>query len=125
MSRFYLLNWSLGVNGIAWYSWSDLSNQPVSVQTAYQQTYNWLSGSSLTTPCAASGNIWSCTITKSGTQYLIMWDASQSCANGSCSTTTQTVGSQWTQYQDMTSAAAAVSVSGRSVPVGIKPVVLN
>lgn len=125
MSRFYLLNWSLGVNGIAWYTWSDLSNQPAQVQTAYQQTYNWLSGSSLTTPCAANGNIWSCTITKSGTQYLIMWDASQSCANGSCSTTTQTVGSQWTQYQDMTSAAAAVSVSGRSVPVGIKPVVLN
>jgi Putative Ig domain len=125
MSRFYLLNWSLGVNGIAWYSWSDLSNQPASVQTAYQQTYNWLSGSSLTTPCAASGNIWSCTITKSGTQYLIMWDASQSCANGSCSTTTQTVAAQWAQYQDMTASTAAVAISGRSVPVGIKPVVLQ
>jgi hypothetical protein len=125
MSRFYILNWSLGVQGIAWYTWSDLSNQPASVQTAYQQTYNWLSGSSLTTPCAANGNIWSCTINKSGTQYLIMWDASQSCANGSCTTSNQTVASEWAQYQDMTATNAAVAISGRSVPVGIKPVVLR
>ena len=65
------------------------------------------------------------TITKSGTQYLIMWDSSQSCANGSCTTSNQTVGSHFTQYQDMTTASTPIDISGRLVPVGIKPIVLH
>jgi hypothetical protein len=125
MPRFYLMTWSLNVSGIAWYDWTYLTTQPAAVQTAYQQTYNWLSGSTLTTPCAAAGTIYSCTINKSGTQYLVMWDSSQSCANGSCTTSNQTVGSQWSQYQDMTTANAPISISGRIVPLGIKPVVLH
>jgi hypothetical protein len=125
MPRFYLVDWSLGISGIAWYDWTYLTTLPVGVQTSYQQTYNWLAGSTLTTPCAPTGNIWSCTITKSGAQYLIMWDASQSCANGSCTTSNQTVGSQWSTYQDMTTASTPISISGRLVPLGIKPVVLH
>ena len=125
MPRFYLVDWSLGISGIAWYDWTSLTTEPVAVQTSYQQTYNWLSGSTLTTPCAPTGNIWSCTITKSGAQYQIMWDASQSCTNGSCSTANQTVGSQWSTYQDMTTASTPISISGRIVPLGIKPVVLH
>jgi len=125
MARFYLINWSLNISGMAWYDWNELVAQPASVQTAYQQTYNWLANSSLSTPCAASGNVWSCSITQSGKQYLIMWDASQSCANGSCTTGNQTVASQWTQYQDMTTASSPITISGHVVPVGIKPVVLQ
>ncbi len=125
MPRFYLMNWSLNISGMAWYDWSYLTTQPAAVQTAYQQTYNWLANSSLTTPCEAVGNIYSCSINKSGTQYLVMWDSSQSCANGSCTTSNQTVGAQWSQYQDMTTADAPISISGSIVPVGIKPVVLH
>ncbi len=54
-----------------------------------------------------------------------MWDASQSCANGVCTTVNQTVSSQWTQYQDMTAASSPITISGSVVPLGIKPVVLN
>jgi hypothetical protein len=125
MARFYLINWSLNISGMAWYDWNELVAQPASVQTAYQQTYNWLASSSLSTPCSASGNLWSCGITQSGKQYLIMWDASQSCANGSCTTTNQTVASQWTTYQDMTTASTPITISGHVVPIGIKPVVLH
>jgi hypothetical protein len=125
MPRFYLTSWSLGISGIAWYDWTYLTTLPAPVQNAYQQTYNWLAGSSLTSPCTASGTVWSCTITKSGTPYLIMWDTSQSCANGSCTTASQTVASKWSTYQEMTSANAAITVSGRIVPLGIKPVVLQ
>lgn len=125
MPRFYLFTWSLNVSGIAWYDWTSLASQPTSVQTAYQQTYNWLVDASLTTPCAPSGTVWSCTITTGGKQYLIMWDASQSCANGSCTTANQTVASQWTRYQDMTTESVPVSISGGTIPVGIKPVVLQ
>jgi len=125
MSRFYLINWSLNVSGMAWYDWGELSAEPASVPTAYQQTYNWLAAASLSTPCAAVGTVWSCGITLSGKSYLIMWDTAQTCANGSCTTGNQTVASQWTEYQDMTTASSPITISGHVVPVGIKPVVLQ
>ena len=122
--RFYLMDWSLGLSGIAWY-YATSQAEPASAETSYQQTYNWLANASLVTPCAASGTVWSCTILGGGTQYLIMWDTSQSCSNGSCTTGSQTVGSQWTQYQDMTTASSPIAISGHVVPVGIKPVVIH
>jgi hypothetical protein len=125
MARFYLLHWSLNISGVAWYDWNELVAQPASVQTAYQQTYNWLANSSLSTPCTSSGTVWSCGITQSGKQYQIMWDTAQSCASGSCTMGNQTVASQWTQYQDMTTASNPSTISGHVVPVGIKPVVLQ
>jgi hypothetical protein len=124
MPRFYLMSWTLGINGMAWY-YANSSAEPDTAITAYQQTYNWLVDATLVTPCAASGTVWSCTISSSGTQYLIMWDTSQSCANGLCTTKNETVGSQWTQYRDMTTASSAITISGGVVPIGIKPVVLN
>ncbi|MGD0267831.1 MAG: putative Ig domain-containing protein, partial [Candidatus Sulfotelmatobacter sp.] len=124
MPRFYLLNWSLGINGMAWY-YADSSVEPAQAETAYQQTYNWLVNATLVTPCAAVGTVWSCTISSSGTQSLIMWDTSQSCANGTCTTGNQTVSSKWTQYQNMTIAGSPITISGGVVPVGIQPVLLN
>jgi hypothetical protein len=124
MPRFYLTNWSLGISGMAWYTAASQA-EPVEAETSYQQTYNWLVNASLVTPCAASGTVWSCTISGSGTQYLIMWDTAQTCASGSCTTANQTVASQWTQYRDITTASTPVTISGGVVPVGIKPVLLN
>lgn len=124
MPRFYLINWTLNISGMAWYAASSMA-EPVQAQTSYQQTYNWLSGASLTTPCAATGTVWSCGLTISGKPYLAMWDTSQTCANGSCSTGNQVVSSEWTTYQDMTTASSPLTISGSMVPVGIKPILLN
>lgn len=124
MPRFYLINWTLNISGMAWYT-ANSQAEPVEAQTSYQQTYNWLSGAILSTPCAATGTVWSCGITISGNPYLILWDTSQTCANNSCSTAIQTVAPQWTQYQDMTAASNPITISGGVVPVGIKPVLLN
>jgi hypothetical protein len=123
MPRYLLINWSLGITAMHWYTWESIT--PTSVQTSYQQAYNWLYGSTLTTPCAAVSTVWSCGITKSGTSYLIMWDTAQSCANGSCTTANQTVAPNWTHYQDMTTASTPIGISGGVVPLGIKPVVLH
>lgn len=124
MPRFYLLNWSLGLDGIAWYTAGSVA-EPVEAQTSYQQTYNLLVNSSLVSPCAASGTVWSCEIINAGTLNLIMWDTAQSCADGSCTTANQIVASQWTEYQDATTASTPITISGHVVPVGIKPVVLH
>jgi len=122
MSRFYLINWSLGITGMAWYN---PDHDPPQALTSNRQTYNWLANASLVTPCAATGTVWSCVISDSGKQYLIMWDTSQSCANGVCTTGNQTVASQWTQYQDLTATSIPIAISGQIVPVGIKPILLN
>jgi hypothetical protein len=121
MPRFYLIDWTLGISGMAWYN---EAQGPTTVLTSYQQTYNWLEGSTLTTPCAANGTVWSCTISKAGKESLVMWDTAQTCSNGSCTTSSQTVASSWETYQDMTSASTAATISGHAVPVGIKPIVL-
>ena len=125
MPRLYLTMWSLGISGSAFYSWDVLEGEPAAVQTSYEQAYNWLAGSVLTSPCSATGTVWSCEINKSGTAYLIMWDTSKSCSAGSCTTGNQTVASQWVHQQDMTSASSPSGISGNSVAVGIKPVVLS
>jgi hypothetical protein len=125
MPRMYLIGWSLGVTGSAWYTWDSLKAAPAAVQTSYQQAFNWLTGAVLTSPCAASGTVWTCGITKNGIAYGIIWDASQSCSGGSCTTGSQTVGTQWGHYQDMTTVSTPAAVSGHVVAVGIKPVVLS
>jgi hypothetical protein len=120
--RFYLISWSLGITGNAWYT---AANDPASAVVSAQQTYNWLTGSSLSTPCGATGTVYSCGFTHGGNSYLAMWDTAQSCSGGSCTTANQTVAAQWTHYQDMTSASSPSAISGNSVPVGIKAVVLS
>jgi hypothetical protein len=124
MPRFYLVNWTLGISGMAWYSASSQA-EPATAQTSYQQTYNWLNGSFLTTPCAANGTVWSCEITNAGSLYLIMWDTSQSCSNGSCTKANRSVPPPWRQYRDMTTASTPIAISGGSVPIGIKAVLMN
>ena len=83
MPRFYLIDWSLGITGSAWY---EEPNSTAAANTSYQQTFSWLVGATLTTPCAAAGNVWTCEISKDASTYQIVWDASQSCSNGTCTT---------------------------------------
>ena len=127
--RFYMMSWSLGVSGVAFYDWDDLQSQAGAVgQTSMQQTIQWLQGSTLTTPCTANGTVWSCTITKSGVQYGIIWDSSQTCSGSAnnCTTKTQTLDSCWGHYQDMTSASTPAAVpKSHTVQVGIKPLLLS
>jgi hypothetical protein len=125
MPRFYLVNWTLGISAMAWYTWDELATEPAEVETAYEQTYSWLGNSSLVSPCSAAGTVWSCTIAKNGIPYLILWDTAQSCGGGICTTANQTVGAQWIQYRDMTAASDAANIVGHTVAVGIKPVLLN
>jgi len=125
MPRLYLTMWSLGISGSAFYTWDALKAEPAEVKTSYQQAYNWLVGSVLTSRCSATGTVWSCGINKSGTPYLVMWDDAQSCAAGSCTTANQPVSTLWGHHQDMTASTASSAISGNSVAVGIKPVVLS
>ncbi len=128
--RMYLSLWSQGVTGSALYTWDSIGQTftgaaKAQVLAAYTQTYNWLMGAVLTSPCSESGTVWQCAIRRNGVPYGMIWDTSQSCSGGTCTTANQTVGTQWGHYQDMTTASTPAAIAGHSVAVGIKPVVLS
>jgi hypothetical protein len=88
VAREYVFNWALGLPNCNWYGWSDVSNVGVDQDgggawtiltagaVAYQQTYNWLNGATMTS-CALDGNgTWVARITRSGGYVgYIVWNA--------------------------------------------------
>jgi hypothetical protein len=119
-----LLSWSLGVSSLSWYCW-DLSNTLVGKPPAkaWQQTHDWMVGATMTTACASSGSVWSCGMTQSnGTAALALWDTSKTCSNGACTTSAHAVPTQFGHYQDLM--GITHTISGHSVPLGIKPLLL-
>ena len=91
--------------------------------TAYEQVYNWLIGATLSAPCAANGTVWVCGYTRpNGYQAQIVWDTSQTCSSGSCTTSAYTPAVQYTRYRDLAGVTTAI---GGTVPVGAKAVIIE
>ena len=151
VARFLVLQQSAGIERVYWYRWDvgggggwgtlwDSVNTNVDgcnnagtpypaggflckPGTAYEQVYNWLVGATLNTPCAANGTVWTCGYTRAnGYQAQIVWDASQNCIAGLCSTSSFTAGTQFKQYRDLSGNTSAIS---GPVPIGAKPVILE
>ena len=142
VARFAIMNWASGAVRSYWYQWDnpsygtewnltsingcsilfDNNGYICKAGTAQQQVYDWLVGSTLGA-CNVNGTVWTCTLTQSsGLQAELIWDSSQSCSNGSCTTTQQSAPAMYTTYTDLT--GANYSVNG-TVPVGIKPILLQ
>jgi hypothetical protein len=78
----------------------------------------WLTG--LTpSPCTVSGNIYTCQI---ATLKQIVWDTSQSCSNGVCTTAPYTVPTGYIVQEDIT--GLKQNITGGIVNLGIKPLLL-
>ena len=75
-------------------------------------------------PCAVSGTIWNCDFTRSG-GYLAeaIWDTSESCHKGGCSTRSHTVSPQYVNY--LTLDGNKVNITNGTVPIGAKPIWLQ
>jgi hypothetical protein len=125
---------SAQVELVSWFLWGGNSqlagsletdnHQPSEVGIAYDQMFNWLVGRSFNAPCASTGTIWTCTLSGSnGYQAEIIWDSSQTCSSGSCTTSNQTVSSSYVDYRDL--AGNSTSITNQSVPVGLKPILLE
>jgi FG-GAP-like repeat len=90
---------------------------------AYQQAYNWMVGNTMST-CTSSGTIWTCDFTGSnGYEAQAVWDASQSCSHGVCTTSNYTFDPKYIQY--MTVYGQLVPVNGSTVPIGYQPILLQ
>lgn len=132
LARHYLLQESEGVARYYWFAWDNLGDGLWSYETgivtpagtAYQQVENWISGATSTGACSANGTTWTCNYTRlPNVQSQAIWDTSQTCSNGNCTTTNVVVNSQYVSYLDL--AGQAHTISNHTVPVGAKPILLQ
>jgi hypothetical protein len=141
-ARYLLLQLSSGIRSFYWYEWNNVidgtlwnpmgtagCSSPAGCVTqsgvAYQQVFEWTVGNSLTSPCAAQGTIWTCQFSGSN-GYLAeaVWDTSQSCNAGVCTSTAFSVPTQFTQFRDLS--GTSVSLNGATtITIGAKPNLLQ
>ncbi len=136
LAQFYALQGGLfnsdQLQWVSWFTWGapgvagnieTASQTPDTAGVAYNQLYNWLLGR-LPAPCSQSGTTWTCGLTGSSNyQAQIMWDDSQTCNNGKCSTQTQAIPSWVTNARDL--AGNPVQITNGTVPVGLKPIIVE
>lgn len=121
VARYHLLQWSLGVKRFYWYAWDEpvwgtLWNGSLLPQgLAYQQIYDWMVGAEMTQPCQASGDVWTCELSRpNGYRGLVVWNVAGD------STFTPPPG-----YQTYRTLEGSRSAVGNTVTIGIKPILLE
>jgi len=136
IARFLLLQQSAGVSTVSYFGWDydniALINDPGSptaglnlAGTAWQQIYNWTVGAKYTSVCQnTSGSIWECGLTLNGTAYLIVWDTSQTCNAGQCTTVPMTTPNGFTQFDNL-AGNNNQPISNGTVQIGAKPIRLH
>jgi hypothetical protein len=136
LAQFYALQSGLfnsdQLQWVSWFTWGapgvagnieTASQTPDTGGVAYNQLYNWLLGR-LPTPCVQNGKIWTCGLTGSASyQAEIIWDDSQTCSGGNCSTAAQQVPSWVTGARDL--AGNPVTITNGTVPLGLKPIIVE
>ena len=103
------------------YAWDDSS--PIGLQgndagTAWNTIAKWLIGHSIS-PCVASATVYTCNVDNG----QIVWDTAQSCSNGTCTTSKYTYPSTYKFQTDLSDKKTALS--GKTVPIGYKPIFLT
>lgn len=98
--------------------------------TAYQQVESWLTGSTVTTPCSGpippNKGVWTCGIKKAdGSQALAVWDSSQTCAGGSCTSSSYSYSGPYTSYFTLNNGDTSAALGGGTVQISVKPILLS
>ncbi|PYX62619.1 MAG: hypothetical protein DMG74_20155 [Acidobacteria bacterium] len=131
VARSLLVHWSQYVTRFYWYQWqgptgglATSSNTLLKPGVAFQQLRQWLIGATMTTSCSALLTTWTCNFSRPGGYVArAVWDTSQTCSNGTCTTIGYKIGTQWKHYRTLS--GSVVTVSGTMVPIGIKPILLE
>jgi hypothetical protein len=139
LARYFLLQRSLGVDRVYWYRWDATntyggalwtsSGGPTEAASAWSEVNHWIIGKTLISACTANtpgggSTVWSCGLTSGAWKGLAVWDAGQDCTTTSCPTSSFTVpAGGYTEYLDL--AGNKNTVSGGTVPVGAKPILLE
>jgi hypothetical protein len=138
LARWYLIQASYfqeaNLRQACWYAWgyrpghtwgviANPDDTPSEAGQAYSEIYHWLVGATLS-PCTHDKSIWTCSMTRNNSyKAMVLWDNSQTCKSGSCTTTSYLVPSGYTQYRDLS--GATTRPIGKTIPIGLKPILLE
>lgn len=86
--------------------------------TAWDQVAGWLIGHTISA-CTANGTVYTCALDNG----LAVWDTSQSCSNGVCTSSNYNYPASYIWYHDLD--GNRVALSGKSVGIGYKPILLS
>lgn len=108
-----------------WFGWGKSVSGTIETNTgtptpagyAYDVVYTWLVGQE-PQPCTNNGNIYSCVVGSN----LIVWDTSQVCSKGVCTTSAYTAPGGYSQYLDITNTDNLIS---GAINLGVKPIMLE
>ncbi len=139
VARSLLEHWSVGIPQSSWYGW----DEPVwgtlwtpmhgitPAGTAYGVVEGWMLGATMPYPCTENGGtvwkaIYTCDLIRSGGyQARAVFDTSQTCKNGVCTTSSYTPDTKYIQYRDITGAVFPISPPGETLQIGLKPILLE
>jgi hypothetical protein len=120
VQRFYLFNFNNNNEGNLW---NMASGSMTANGDAYNLYYNWLVGSTMTSPCqqqASNNAVWSCTFTKpQGYEAQAIWSTSTPPGNSIA----VSVAPQFVQYRDIY--GHVYPIQNRQVQVGYTPIWLE
>lgn len=131
IARYLIVQQSIGLARSYWYAW-DASNTPFwteqsgnqSGATTFSEVATWLVGATLSAPCVAAGTVWQCGYTRpGGYKALAVWDTSQTCNAGVCSTSNFTIPAGYSYFLDLN--GVKTKTSGSTLKIGIKPLLLE
>ncbi len=128
IAHYFIVGASYGLMLENWFEWGvptkalsgniEQSNgQPTGAGLAYGVVNGWLQGQTASV-CSSNSAIWSCPVGNN----VIVWNSSQTCANGVCTTKPYSIGS-FSNYTDLTGTKR--SITNGSIALGIKPVLLQ
>jgi hypothetical protein len=145
IARYYLVGWSLGFRRMYWYaadnSWGRLIRPngiegcrdrgthkgcPSRAALAWTQTHRWMVGNRMTRRCApdVSTDVWTCELQKpDGSKLLAVWDTSQTCSRGKCTSSTYTYPPEFSRYLTLQDANSR-PLTGSTIQIGWKPILL-
>lgn len=128
LARFYFMHLSTHVERFYWRAWVDgdggLDNPAVGLNkagVAYGSLHDWLTGNTLVSACTPQGTIWTCNFTGANDYAAsAIWDTSETCKKGKCSTHPYAVDSSYVDYRMLD--GTTHKITNGTVPIGVKPV---
>jgi hypothetical protein len=138
VARSLLEHWSVGMQKAFWYGWDEpvwgtlwTPTKGITLAgTAYGVVEGWMVGATMPYPCTQNGGtvfaaVYTCDLTRSGGyQARAVFDTTQTCKKGVCTTSSYTPDPKYTQYVDITGAVYQIT-PGDIVQIGLKPILLE
>jgi polysaccharide biosynthesis protein PslG len=125
LSKYFFLQWSKNVDRVLWYAYDgdrrwgrliDSANHLLPDGVAYEETYKWIVGATLTQPCAQNKNgTWTCSITRpGGYRALVVWNSI------SVSSLSFSAPAEMTEYRDLSGGVHPIvggTVQAQNAPI--------